>query len=186
VVWLVSHLKATWPPNANLTQPPQWCVPRAVGTQRQQFKTGILEAGRAKRLAKLPGWDWQPRAGKWEEGFRHIVEYAKKDGHACPPNRYVSEDGYRLGAWVQQKRHQRDRGELDPTRVRQLEKLEGWAWSTREASWEEGFRHLVDTVRASRDQSILTSLPPGPKDPLALTPDPRAAQRHPPRASPHP
>ena len=27
MVWLVSHLKATWPPNANLTQPPQWCVP---------------------------------------------------------------------------------------------------------------------------------------------------------------
>lgn len=26
MVWLVSHLKTTWPPNANLTRPPQWCV----------------------------------------------------------------------------------------------------------------------------------------------------------------
>ena len=30
MVWLVSHLKATWPPNTNLTQPPQWCVPIAI------------------------------------------------------------------------------------------------------------------------------------------------------------
>ena len=30
MVWLVSHLKATWPPNATLTQPRQWCVPGAA------------------------------------------------------------------------------------------------------------------------------------------------------------
>jgi hypothetical protein len=42
VVWLVSHLKATWPPNANLTQPPQWCAPWGGrgGSQRHPY-TGV-------------------------------------------------------------------------------------------------------------------------------------------------
>jgi hypothetical protein len=46
VVWLVSHLKATWPPNANLTQPPQWCVPRGRrgGSQRRPGQLASLHA----------------------------------------------------------------------------------------------------------------------------------------------
>jgi hypothetical protein len=49
VVWLVSHLKATWPPNANLTQPPQWCVPRGRRGGSQRRPGHLLGAGTARR-----------------------------------------------------------------------------------------------------------------------------------------
>ena len=48
MVWLVSHLKATWPPNANLTQPPQWCVPRG---RRDAYHAGSALEAEAVLLA---------------------------------------------------------------------------------------------------------------------------------------
>ncbi|HEY1840169.1 MAG TPA: Helicase associated domain protein, partial [Mycobacterium sp.] len=81
-----------------------------VGTQRQQFKIGILAPGRAKRLAKLPGWRWEPRAGKWEEGFDHLVAYMKRNAGEFPPGDYVDDDDYRLGAWVHMQRNLNRKG----------------------------------------------------------------------------
>jgi hypothetical protein len=61
VVWLVSHLKATWPRNANLTEPPQWCVPRGRrgGSQRRPDHPSALERLGARKLYRLryrPRW----------------------------------------------------------------------------------------------------------------------------------
>ena len=61
MVWLVSHLKATWPPNANLTQPPQWCVPRGRrgGSQRRPghlLGAGTASARKLYRLRYIPRW----------------------------------------------------------------------------------------------------------------------------------
>ena len=53
MVWLVSHLKATWPPNANLTQPPQWCVPRCDS----QCSSRAKRVGRRRKCATgIPFW----------------------------------------------------------------------------------------------------------------------------------
>ena len=61
MVWLVSHLKATWPPNANFAQPPQWCVSRGRlgGSQRRPGHLSALERLGARKLYRLryiPRW----------------------------------------------------------------------------------------------------------------------------------
>ena len=62
MVWLVSHLKATWPPNVNLTQRPQWCVcPGAaeeeVSDARATFSAlERLGARKLYRLGYIPRW----------------------------------------------------------------------------------------------------------------------------------
>ena len=62
MVWLVSHLKATWPPNVNLTQPPQWCVcPGAaeeeVSDARATFSAvERLGARKLYRSGYIPRW----------------------------------------------------------------------------------------------------------------------------------
>ena len=56
------------------------------------------------RLQKLPGWEWTPNDTRWEDSFRRLQKYAKKNGHACPPQKYEDTDGYRLGTWVSLQR----------------------------------------------------------------------------------
>ena len=72
MVWLVSHLKATWPPNANLTQPPQWCVPRG---RRDAYHAGSALEAEAVLLALAKELDrTQPgAAGSLREGLHETL-----------------------------------------------------------------------------------------------------------------
>jgi superfamily II DNA or RNA helicase len=96
-------------------------------TQRLAFKKGKLANHRVKRLAALPGWDWDRRGNRWEEGYDRLVKYLKQNG-SPPPQTCVEEDGYRLGAWANQQRQLGRAGELDRDRWKQMNKLKGWDW----------------------------------------------------------
>jgi len=101
-----------------------------VMTQRQEFRKGTLSAERQERLARLPGWDWDRRIGKWDEGLQHLIEYVNDNGLANPASSYIAPDGYRLGAWTQQQRYLHNKtGQLHAERKKQLEKLPGWDWN---------------------------------------------------------
>ena len=81
---------------------------------------------RRTRLEALPGWSWDARADKWDEGFRHLEEYAKKMGHARPPDDYKTGDEYPLGSWVGTQRATKSKMPQD--RRERLEALLGWVW----------------------------------------------------------
>ena len=110
-----------------------------VDTQRNDYRRGNLAAARQKRLADLPGWDWAPKAGKWDEGYQRLAAYIEQHGNAHLTTSFVCDDGYLLGAWVANQRNEYTRGELDASRAERLSKLPGWVWKTHEASWEEKF-----------------------------------------------
>ncbi|CAA0096105.1 UvrABC system protein B [Mycolicibacterium vanbaalenii] len=97
-------------------------------TQRGEFKKGSLSKDRIKRLSALPGWDWDRRGGKWEEGFARLRIYIKNHG-SPPSDDYEEEDLYRLGAWTAQQRHLKRSGKLSPDRMKRLDRLKGWDWS---------------------------------------------------------
>lgn len=96
-------------------------------TQRLEFRNGKLAKDRVKRLAALPGRDWDRRGNKWEEGYDRLVKYLKLEG-APPPGNYVEDDGYRLGAWTHQQRHLSRTGDLSRERWQRLDALKGWEW----------------------------------------------------------
>jgi hypothetical protein len=99
-----------------------------VNMQRYNHAKNLLEPNQKDRLEKLPGWEWSPRDALWEEGFRQLQKYVKKNGHACPPQSYTDDDGYRLGTWVNQQRGKNTKGLLSPDRHERLSKLRGWEW----------------------------------------------------------
>jgi superfamily II DNA or RNA helicase len=130
------------------------CVPRShtvngyrlgawVGKQRDLHAKGALNADRQHRLQDVTGWTWDPQADIWEEGFRRLLDYVERHGHARVPRPQVV-DGYKLGAWVGKQRDNRSRGILEADRERRLEDLIGWTWDPHADRWEEGFSHLVD------------------------------------------
>lgn len=97
--------------------------------QRQKGLNGKLEAELADRLAKLPGWQWSPLDAAWQEAYQRLQAYAERNSNDIPPQTYIEDDGYRLGAWVSQQRQKFRNGTLSSERSERLSRLRGWDWS---------------------------------------------------------
>jgi hypothetical protein len=118
--------------------------PLGAWISRQRAVADDVSNERRLRLEALPGWSWDANDAKWEEGFRHLKEFADCEGHAYVPTKFMATDGYPLGRWITEQRSRMD--ELSPDRKGRLESLSGWSWNANDAKWEEGFRHLKDFV----------------------------------------
>ena len=126
-----------------------------VSTQRQQFVKGKLDDERRQRLEAVAGWTWDPFVDKWEEGFAHLVDYARVNGSAANVPREAF-NGFLLGAWVSRQRAARGKDQLSAERVQRLESVPGWTWDEIAARWEEGFNGLTKYV-AEHGTSLVPS-----------------------------
>ena len=71
----------------------------------------------------------------------HLRSYVAREGHASVPRRYVTDDGFTLGSWVVQRRHDRKVGRLSTARIAELSTL-GMVWSSRDDGYRIGVDHL--------------------------------------------
>jgi hypothetical protein len=114
-----------------------------VALQRRAYKRGKLSAERQKALEQLPGWIWVIRKrGTWTKGFEYLRKYVESGGRTFVPQRYITEDGYNLGKWINCQRRLYKRGKLSAERQKALEQLKGWVWDSLEQKWLESFKHL--------------------------------------------
>ena len=109
---------------------------------RKWLYTPSVDRDHRRRLEALPGWSWDARSHKWEEGFSYLKEFAERERHCRVPISYKAEDGYKLGRWVTNQRVTKDKMKLD--RRQRLEGLPGWSWDVFSDKWEEGFSHLKE------------------------------------------
>jgi hypothetical protein len=106
----------------------------------QRSRKNRINVDRRQRLEGLPGWSWNVRSDKWEEGFTHLKQFSERMGHCRVSRGDKTGDGFRLGGWVSAQRSRKDTLNVD--RRQRLEGLRGWSWNVRSARWEEGFSHL--------------------------------------------
>ena len=127
-----------------------------VRTQRSAYKKKELPAERIERLEALPGWTWNTRNDKWPFWYGQLKKHFAEHGHTrlTALQKY---DGLRLGQWVAQQRHHRNKGILDAARIRQLEEFPDWTWDAVTDQWEQGFRNLQKYVEQHGDALVSQS-----------------------------
>ena len=106
-----------------------------VGTQRENKAS--LSPERLKMLEEI-GFELDPNAAFWEEGFTKLEQFHAKERHCRVPKRH-QEGGYNLGTWVNSQR--RKKASLSPERLERLDAI-GFVWDPIAADWEEGFTKL--------------------------------------------
>lgn len=99
---------------------------------------------RKLRLEELPGWVWDVHAEQWDDGINYLTVFAKQHGHCRVPQSFITENGFRLGQWVSERR--KKRGQISPDRKAQLEEMPEWAWDKVSEDWENNFRQLNEFV----------------------------------------
>ncbi len=102
-----------------------------VSIRRRDHKIGRLSTVRIAELDAL-GMVWDPRDAGYRIGTDHLRVYAAAQGHANVPAAHVADDGFKLGAWVANRRHDHKIGRLSTTRIAELNTL-GMVWDPRAA-----------------------------------------------------
>jgi len=105
---------------------------------------------RIAALEAIPGWCWNTKDRQWDESFAKLEKWVAQTGTAAPT---VSDtvDGFRIGRWCNKQRSRIRDGSLREDRIDRLRALPGWVdcyFAVYDASWEEGFLHLVAFVEA--------------------------------------
>jgi superfamily II DNA or RNA helicase len=124
-----------------------------VTTQRGNYAKGTLSTDRERRLQELPGWAWNSRTERWDDGYGRLLSYVKRHGNVLVPASH-SVDGFKLGAWVVAQRVNYLKGILQDDRRLRLEELPGWTWKPTAAQWEEGFSRLLEYVECHGDARV--------------------------------
>ena len=107
--------------------------------QRVYFKKGTLDSERIKRLESI-GFSWDPNYEKWENDFKALKKFKKREGHFRVP-RGFKEDEVNLASWLMMQRLFYQRGKLDSKRIKRLESI-GFSWDPNSEKWENGFKAL--------------------------------------------
>ena len=97
-----------------------------LSTQRTKYKGNKLSQNQIERLDKI-GMVWDPYDQAWREGYKYALEYFSKYGNLNMRSNYVCDDGFKLYAWIQNKRIAYAKGRLSKERIELLEQL-GMRW----------------------------------------------------------
>lgn len=96
--------------------------------QRSTRKQGGMSQARQARLESLNGWTWDMLGDKWERAYALLLRYgAENDGNLDVPQR-ATQDGFAVGAWVNDQRRKYRRHALSPEAIEQLDATPGWLW----------------------------------------------------------
>jgi hypothetical protein len=107
-----------------------------IDGRRQYRRRGWLTDARIAELDSLE-MVWDPYEDAWGYGLAKATAFQKENGHLHVLLRYRTDDGFRLGGWINEARTGHKRGTLSRERVAGLDRL-GMEWDVHDAAWERG------------------------------------------------
>ncbi|MCB5275498.1 hypothetical protein BJG92_03049 [Arthrobacter sp. SO5] len=104
---------------------------RWLSERRREAAHGTLDPAYRAGLARVPGWEENPRAVadevRWHDRLAELVDF-RAGGNDWPRHHdYASEQEHTLGVWIHTQRYKHRRGDLDPEKAALLDAAApGW------------------------------------------------------------
>lgn len=102
-----------------------------------------------RRQLEEIGFSWDPLGDTWEKFWKEIFKYKKVNGHCKVPDKFVTDEGYRLGQTVVTVRKGIYLSGF-PERKKLLDDI-GFIWSVFDKAWDEFLEHLIDYMKNNND-----------------------------------
>ncbi len=109
--------------------------------QRSLYKANKLKMERIKLLNDI-GFLFDQFELQWEKGYELLKLYQDKFKNIIPVDKFTTETGFKLGAWVLNQRQNYKTGKLNSDRIQKLDEL-GFIWDLSEAMWMNGYQQLL-------------------------------------------
>ena len=106
-------------------------IARWLSDRRRESAEGTLQRAYGEGLARVPGWDLNPRTAveeaRWHRRLAQLVDF-REEGNDWPRHKKCdSEREHTLGVWVHAQRQKHRSGELEAEKVRLLDiAVPGW------------------------------------------------------------
>lgn len=121
--------------------------------QAKQGKSrGKITEEQIERL-NLIGMAWDADEERWQIGLAAAKKYAAENHDLNIPARYVDEDGYNLGLWIQLKRRQYKKGTLTREQVCALEAI-GIHWDVFSEQWDAMYTEAQAYYKTHKDLNV--------------------------------
>ncbi|MDE6285302.1 MAG: helicase associated domain-containing protein [Bacilli bacterium] len=101
-------------------------------SQRQLYKNNRLSSDKIEKLNAIK-MNWNPQEQQWQQMFEEAKTYYLENGNLEIPQRYVNENGTKLGVWISNLRQNKEK--LDKSKIEQLDKI-GMVWKLK-LEWED-------------------------------------------------
>jgi superfamily II DNA or RNA helicase len=117
-------------------------VGRWMTYQRVLMRQNKLADDRIVQFQSLRGWNWNPDEDNWNAAYKSLRQFQAEHGHCLVHSKH-KQDEIPLGRWVTNQRVKYRKNQLEETRIKLLESLEGWNWGPRDDEWETAYKLLV-------------------------------------------
>ncbi|MET3810859.1 helicase associated domain-containing protein [Arthrobacter sp. UYEF3] len=104
---------------------------RWLSDRRREAADGTLDPAYRAGLARVPGWEGNPRAAadesRWHDRLAQLVDFRAEGNNWPRHHHYASEREHTLGVWIHAQRYKHHRGDLTPDKVSLLDAaVPGW------------------------------------------------------------
>lgn len=118
---------------------------------RANERTGIVTPERIERLDAI-GMVWAVVSDQWEKNYQEAAAYYAVHGNLLVPQRYVSENGIKLGCWISHLRIAKRGTGRNVITEEQIQRMNliGMAWDADEERWQIGLQAAREYYRENR------------------------------------
>lgn len=109
-----------------------------LNNTRARYRSGGLNQSKIDAMEAL-GMVWNVVDSRWEYCYAEAARYYEQHGNLEFPKNYVTDDGLRLGPWLENQRTSYLKGTLPAEKIRRLEAI-GMLWEGRnDRQWRQAY-----------------------------------------------
>ncbi len=122
-----------------------------VHHQKKLYKRGELSSYQIERLESM-GIQWirPKKVAEWDKAYSYAKQYYEENGHLFVPKKYITDDGFELGKWIQEQRESYlglSRRQISDDKIDMLEEI-GIFWEDlKNAEWDWFVGLLRECIR---------------------------------------